>query len=102
MRLAEGTPAPARVPVTEATPQFRDIHIDQVVCRGAQSAIVLQGLPEMPVRNIFLKNVSITSQRGVSVTDADGIHFENVRVDSKSGPWLNQVRVKNSSFSLPE
>ena len=97
-----GTPAPARVPVTEATPQFRDIHIDQVVCRGAQSAIVLQGLPEMPVRNIFLKNVSITSQRGVSVTDADGIHFENVRVDSKSGPRLNQVRVKNSSVSLPE
>jgi polygalacturonase len=87
-------------PVTEATPQFRDIHIENVICRGAQSAIVLQGLPEMPIRDIFLKNVSITSQKGVFVTDADGIHFENVQVANQSGPQLNQVRVKNSSLEL--
>lgn len=87
-------------PVTEATPQFRDIHIENVICRGAQSAIVLQGLPEMPLRDIFLKNISITSQKGVFVTDADGIHFENVQVESKSGPQLNQVRVKNSSLQI--
>ncbi|HEY5346098.1 MAG TPA: glycoside hydrolase family 28 protein [Verrucomicrobiae bacterium] len=87
-------------PVTEATPQFRDIHIENVICRGAQSAIVLQGLPEMPIRDIFLKNVSITSQKGVFVTDADGIHFENVQVENQSGPQLNQVRVKNSSLDL--
>jgi polygalacturonase len=87
-------------PVTEATPQFKDIHIENVICRGAQSAIVLQGLPEMPIRDIFLKNVSITSQKGVFVTDADGIHFENVRVENKTGDSLNQIRVKNSSLDL--
>jgi polygalacturonase len=87
-------------PVTEATPQFRDIHIENVICRGAQSAIVLQGLPEMPLRDISLKNVSITAQKGVFVTDADGIQFENVRVENKSGPQLNQVRVRNSSLKL--
>jgi polygalacturonase len=87
-------------PVNEATPQFRDIHIENVVCRGAQKAIVLQGLPEMPLQNITLKNVSITSQKGVFVTDADGIHFENVSVENKTGPQLNRVRVKNSSLDL--
>jgi polygalacturonase len=87
-------------PVTEETPQFRDIHIENVICRGAQAAIVLQGLPEMALHNIFLKNVAITSQKGVFVTDADGIHFENVRVDHQSGTLLNQVRVKNSSLDL--
>jgi polygalacturonase len=87
-------------PVSEGTPQFRDIHIENVVCRGAQSAIVLQGLPEMPIQNITLKNVSITAQKGVFVTDADGIHFENVQVENKTGPQLNQVRVKNSSLDL--
>ena len=87
-------------PVTEGTPQFRDIHIENVVCRGAQSAIVLQGLPEMPIQNITLKNVSITAQKGVFVTDADGIHFENVQVENKTGLQLNQVRVKNSSLDL--
>ena len=87
-------------PVTEATPQFRDIQIENVICRGAQSAIVLQGLPEMPLRDITLKNVSITAQKGVFVTDADGIRFENVQVDNKTGPQLNQVRVKNSSLEF--
>ncbi len=87
-------------PVTEATPQFRDIHIENVICRGAQSAIVLEGLPEMPIRDISLKDVSISSQQGVFVTDADGIHFENVQVENQSGSQINQVRVKNSSLEL--
>ena len=42
-------------PVTEATPAFKDIHIENVICRGARNAIVLQGLPEMPLDNITLK-----------------------------------------------
>ena len=87
-------------PVTDATPAFRDIHIENLICRGAQNAIVLQGLPEMPLRDITLKNVSITSQKGVSVTDAENISFENVRVENKSGDAVKTVRVKNSKLDL--
>ena len=87
-------------PVTEETPQFRDIHLENIICRGAQNAVVLQGLPEMPIRDITLKDVSITSQKGVFVTDADGIRFENVHVENKSGASLNQTRVKNSKLEL--
>ena len=87
-------------PVNEGTPQFRYIHIENVICRGAQKAIVLEGLPEMPIRDIFLKNVFISSQQGVFVADADGIHFENVHVENQSGSALNQLRVKNSSLDL--
>jgi len=87
-------------PVTVETPQFRDIHIENLVCRGARKAIVLQGLPEMPLKDITLKNVSITAQQGVSVTDADGISFENVRVEYKTGEAVTTVRVKNSRLEL--
>jgi polygalacturonase len=90
------------VRVNEGTPQFRDIHIENVVCRGARKAIVLQGLPEMPLRNITLKNVDITAQEGVFVTDADNVSFDHVQVQSKSGPPITQVRVKNSRVELPE
>ena len=55
---AEETNVP---PVSVETPQFRDIHIENMICRGAQRAIVLEGLPEMPIRDIDLKNVSITA-----------------------------------------
>jgi polygalacturonase len=89
-------------PVNSGTPQFRDIHIENIVCRGAQRAITLEGLPELPLRDVELKNVSIISQQGVFVTDADGIHFENVRVENKSGARLTQVRVKNSQLSVLE
>jgi len=92
--------AAAAPPVDEGTPQFKDIHLENVICRGAKNAIVLEGLPEMPLRDIDFKNVSITAQTGASVTDADGIHFENVRVESKTGPPLTQTRVKNSSLEL--
>jgi polygalacturonase len=87
-------------PVSEATPQFRDIQIENVVCRGAQRAMVLEGLPEMPIQGITFKNVSITAQNGVLVTDANDIHFENVRLENKFGPRLEQVRVNNSSLGL--
>ena len=97
---AEGMVETNIPPVTEATPQFRDIHIENVICRGAQRALVLEGLPEMPIRGIHFKNVSLTAQQGVFLTDAEGIHFESVRVENKSGPALNQIRVKNSSLDL--
>ena len=96
----DGTVETNLPPVTEETPQFKDIHVENVICRGAQRAIVLEGLPEMPIRDIFLKNVSITAQAGAFLTDADGIHFENVHIDNQSGPKLTQVRVKNSSLDL--
>jgi len=88
------------LPVTEETPQFKDIHIQDVVCRGAKKAIVLEGLPEMAIRDISLRNVSITSQQGVFVTDAEGITFDNVRVENKTGETLNTTRVKNSKLDL--
>ncbi|HEU6447207.1 MAG TPA: glycoside hydrolase family 28 protein [Verrucomicrobiae bacterium] len=87
-------------PVDEGTPQFRDIRIQDIVCRGAQKAIVLEGLPEMPIRNISLKNVSITSRSGVSVTDADNVTFENVHVENSIGEALKTFRVKNSNLEL--
>jgi len=87
-------------PVTEETPQFRDIHLENIICRGAQNAIVLQGFPEMPLRDISLKNVSITSQKGVSITDAENIIFENVQVENKAGKPLKTFRVQNCQLDL--
>jgi polygalacturonase len=86
--------------VTEETPAFKDIHMENIVCRGAKNAIVLQGLPEMPLDNITLTNVSITSQFGVSVTDAQNITFKNVQIENQSGPQLRTFRVKDSKLDL--
>jgi polygalacturonase len=86
--------------VSEGTPQFRDIRIEKVVCRGAQNAVVLRGLPEMPVKDIIFRNSSFSSQQGVSLTDCEGIAFEQVRVTVKAGEQLKTVRVSNSKLDL--
>lgn len=97
---AGGVRAAEYPPVTEETPRFRDIHVENVTCRGARGAIVLQGLPEMPLRDIFLRNVVVSSDQGVSVTDAERITFESVRVQQRSGEALKTVRVKDSRLEL--
>ena len=93
-QLAEGERQGA--PVNEGTPQFRDIHIENVVCRGARGAVVLQGLPEMPIRDIWLRNVSITAQEGMMWMDAENIHCENVDIVNSRGPVLNLFHARNS------
>jgi polygalacturonase len=82
------------------TPRFLDIHIENLVCRGAHKAMVIEGLPEMPLRNCVLKNVSISAQLGASVIDADAVRFENVQIDQILGEKLIQTRTKNSSLNL--
>lgn len=84
------------VPVSEETPQFRDIYIENVTCRGAQTAVLLQGLPEMPIRGIHLRNVSITAQTGMAWMDAENITCDNVEILNQKGPVLNLFHAKNS------
>ena len=76
-------------PVGEGTPQFRDIYIQDVVCRGARQAVALQGLPEMPIRGVHLRNVSIAADNGITCVDAAEISFENVEILNRSGAVLN-------------
>ena len=45
----EEKPAIEFLPVTEATPQFKDFFIKDVVCKGAETAIFVRGLPEMNI-----------------------------------------------------
>lgn len=67
-------------PVTEETPCFRNIYIEDVVCRNANRAMFFNGLPEMPVENINLKNIDITAKKPAEFKYCKGIKQENVNV----------------------
>jgi polygalacturonase len=89
--LAGDQPVAARpaVPVDEGTPQFRDIVLSRIVARGADRAVMLEGLPEMPIRGIVLDEVSITARRGLAAVDAEAITLRNVDIRAASGPVLS-------------
>jgi DNA sulfur modification protein DndE len=84
-------------PVSEKTPQFRDIYIEDVICRGARQAVALQGLPEMPIRSIHLRNVFLTAERGMACTDAQDITLDNVEILNARGPVLSLLNSRDVS-----
>jgi polygalacturonase len=71
-------------PVTEHTPKFHDITIENVTATGAKRAAVIMGLPESPVKNLVLKNVSISAATGMTVQNAE-ITEEHVAITPTSG-----------------
>jgi polygalacturonase len=80
--------------VGDGTPQFRDIYIENVTCRGARRAVQLQGLPEMPISGIHLRNVSITAEQGLVCQDAQNISLSGVEIFNGKGPVVSLVGSK--------
>lgn len=82
-------------PVTEETPQFRNIHMKNIVCKGAARAIILQGLPEMNLSNVSIENAIIEADRGIELVDSDSILMKNVFVKTSIGPVLAVNNTRN-------
>jgi polygalacturonase len=68
------------LPVTEATPQFKNFLVKNIVCDGADKAVFIRGLPEMSIKNIAMENMVIKAKRGIICEEADGISFKNVQL----------------------
>ena len=65
-------------PVSDATPAFKNMYFKNIYVDGAQQALKIMGIPEMPVENIQFKNMIIRSNVGIQVNYATNIEFENV------------------------
>jgi polygalacturonase len=85
---ATGFDAEQAMPVSEKTPQFKNIFISEVIARGAAQAVELLGLPEMPLHGIELKNVSISSEKGLIAVNADQVKLVDVKILPQKGPVL--------------
>lgn len=88
------------VPVTEATPQFKNMHIKNVVANGAEKAIFFRGLPEMNIKDIHLENITIQSKKGIEIIEASGISLKNVNVITEdTNPILSVQNGTNISIN---
>ncbi|SEM47433.1 DNA sulfur modification protein DndE [Chitinophaga rupis] len=79
-------------PVTEATPQFRDFHISNIVCNNAAKAVFIRGLPEMPISGIFMDHMTISAKKGIECMEAKNIHLSDVHLLIKDTGALITVR----------
>jgi len=86
------------VPVTEETPQFKNISIKNITINGAYQAVFLQGLPEMNLENIEISNLIVKAQNGFSIIDADKIKLNNIKLDIEKPTVFEIYNGKNISF----
>ena len=85
--------------VDETTPQFRNFHISNVYCNGAEKGIFVRGLPEMHVRDIVLENMVLQANKGIDVQEASGISFKNIKIISaETDPVVDIVQSDNLVF----
>ena len=87
-------PTEKLLPVTEETPQFRNIFIRDVNCKGAFQGIYLQGLPEMLLENVRLENIRMEADYGMICSDAKNVKIKNLTLKTNKTPVID---LKNST-----
>jgi len=87
------------IPVTEATPQFRNFYVDNVICDGAEKAILIRGLPEMSIKGIHLENMVLKADNGADIIEGTDITLKNIQLYTKNTqPVINIENGSNLRF----
>jgi polygalacturonase len=94
-RIPEGDD-PAQ-PVTRLTPHFHDITIENLQAVGSQSGGIIIGLPESPIKGVVLKNVDISAQKGMTISNAQ-VSGEKVTIYPETGKAI--LEMANAKLSL--
>lgn len=82
-------------PVTDATPQFKDFYVSNVVCNGAERALLIRGLPEMSIKGIHLQDMFFKTDKGANIIEGENVTLKNTYIESKDTNPL--VSVQNSN-----
>jgi polygalacturonase len=87
------TPTPE--PVSERTPLFRQFTFRNITCDGAERALEIRGLPEMPVENMLFENFRCTAKTGMLISDARDVVLSRVELTIDTFPALQAHNVTN-------
>ncbi|WPU92401.1 glycoside hydrolase family 28 protein [Mucilaginibacter sabulilitoris] len=89
----------ATIPVTEATPSFRNFYVNNVACNGAEKALMIRGLPEMSIKGIHIENSTFQTDKGADIIEGQDVSLKNVYLQSKdSNPLINIQNGSNIMF----
>ncbi|MBD2867092.1 glycoside hydrolase family 28 protein [Paenibacillus arenilitoris] len=88
-------PDEAMVPVTAETPVFRNIRIRDIVCAGAQTALLINGLPEMPVDNLSVKRAVMTSKEGIVCRNGTNVSLRDMVLSIQEKPLVTLHQCRN-------
>lgn len=90
-------PIPAQ-PLSEGTPQFQKFEIRNVTCKGAETGIMVRGLPEMSVKDILIENAVLQSRKGLVCIEAERIQLKNVALITPAKTVMQIQNSRNLTF----
>jgi len=107
--LAEGTNVKntsGEIPaVSVETPQFKDISMKNITCKGALQAIYLEGLPELSLENVRLENIDIEADNGLECHDVNGLTIKGLKLKTQKIPAIsinNSANINVEKLIVPE
>ena len=62
-------------------PEFRDIHMENIMVSSCDTAIKIQGLKEKPINNLTFKNIFVNANKENVISNAEDINFDNVLIN---------------------
>lgn len=80
----DGTPAAG------PTPTFRNLLFEDVVVRGAETAVRAAGLEEAPISDLRLCGVTLDARRGIALAQVARVRIDEARLRVAEGPWLDR------------
>lgn len=87
------------LPVTAETPVFRNFHISNVVCDGAEKAVFVRGLPEMSISDLYFDNLTIKATEGIDIQEGRNIQLNNINlVVDEANPLVSVMNGKDIQF----
>lgn len=85
-------------PASKGIPTFRNITINNVDIKGAETAINVNGLESSVIDNITLSNVSIKSKKAGQVSYSSNWKLSNVKIISEDGSKVKLENTTNVDF----
>jgi polygalacturonase len=87
-------------PMTDTTPQFKNITIKNITGNSTKEAGLIVGLPESPIENVTLENVTLSGKEGLTIANAKSVVLKNVKITPESGDPI--VLFNTTGEGLPE
>jgi hypothetical protein len=84
---------------SEETPAFKNIVIENVTGKNIKRAIYFNGLPEMKIQNVTLRNITMSATEGALFRQTDGLLIDNVHISPEKGeafslaPTVENVKI---------
>jgi polygalacturonase len=94
------------VPLTQKPPLIRGVHVKNVTGNGGKTAAEIVGLPELPIQDVTFDGVSLASEAGARIADAENVRFSNATITPKQGSAFRvenarKVTLERSCTTLP-